>query len=124
MLKTAKEEVSRGRSSREVINIFKALSDPTRLRITLLLSQGELCVCDLMEILGMPQSTISRHMARLKSAGVVLDRRVGKWVHYNVVEEDHSNNTWRRLIQDLVTDEPYATDLRKYTKFVVRDRCK
>jgi ArsR family transcriptional regulator len=62
--------------------IFKALSDETRLRILALLRDGELCVCDLMAPLGLPQSTISRHLAYLRNAGLVEDRRQGVWMFY------------------------------------------
>lgn len=61
---------------------FKALSDPTRLRILRLLSEGELCVCDLMAALQLPQSTISRHISSLKHAGWAAARRSGKWTYY------------------------------------------
>lgn len=66
--------------------ILKALADPTRLRIVSLLRHGELCVCDLMEALQIPQSTISRHLATLKNAGWVKARRNGKWMHYMLQE--------------------------------------
>ncbi len=65
---------------------FKALSDDTRLRILGLLLEGELCVCELMAILGLPQSTISRHLAYLKHSGLVDDRREGVWMHYRLAE--------------------------------------
>ena len=67
---------------------LKALSDPTRLRIVRLLEHGELCVCDLMEALDLPQSTISRHMSFLKRTDWVLGRRNGKWVYYRLAEPD------------------------------------
>ena len=71
---------------REFITLFRALSDGTRLRIIKLLEDGELCVCHLMEILDMSQSRISRHMGILKNAGLVNDRREGRWVHYSLNE--------------------------------------
>lgn len=61
---------------------FKGLSDPTRLRILNLLSAGELCVCDLIAVLDMPQSTISRHLAYLRKSDWVEGRRKGKWMYY------------------------------------------
>lgn len=63
---------------------LKAFSDPTRLRIVRLLEYGELCVCDLMEALDLPQSKVSRHMSFLKNAGWVASRRNGKWVYYSL----------------------------------------
>ncbi len=67
---------------------IKALSDPIRLRIILLLqAEGELCVCDLMAVLGLPQSTISRHLAYLKRSCWVDIRRDGVWMHYSLSRE-------------------------------------
>jgi ArsR family transcriptional regulator len=67
---------------------LKALSDPIRLRIILLLqSEGELCVCDLMAVLKLPQSTISRHLAYLKRSCWVDTRREGVWMHYTLSQE-------------------------------------
>ena len=65
--------------------IYKALADETRLRIlVLLLEHGELCICDLMNALDMPQSTVSRHVAYMKNAGWLNDRRGGVWMYYSV----------------------------------------
>ena len=67
---------------------IKALSDPIRLRIILLLqSQGELCVCDLMAVLKLPQSTVSRHLAYLKRGCWVDIRREGVWKYYSLSRE-------------------------------------
>ncbi|WP_438616444.1 ArsR/SmtB family transcription factor [Oceanidesulfovibrio indonesiensis] len=67
---------------------FKALADPTRLRILRCLTHGELCVCDIMAALDMPQSTVSRHLATLRHAGLVAGRRGGKWMYYRLAEQD------------------------------------
>jgi ArsR family transcriptional regulator len=67
---------------------IKALSDPIRLRIILLLqSEGELCVCDLMAVLNLPQSTVSRHLAYLKRSCWVDIRRQGVWMYYTLSRE-------------------------------------
>jgi ArsR family transcriptional regulator len=67
---------------------LKALSDPIRLRIILLLqSEGELCVCDLMAVLKLPQSTVSRHLAYLKRSCWVDTRRQGLWMYYTLSRE-------------------------------------
>lgn len=67
---------------------LKALSDPIRLRIVLLLqSEGELCVCDLMAVLNLPQSTVSRHLAYLKRSCWVDIRRQGVWMYYQLSRE-------------------------------------
>jgi len=70
---------------------FKALADPTRLRIILLLqSEGELCVCDLIAVLALPQSTVSRHLAYLKRSCWVDARRQGLWTYYQLSRESCS----------------------------------
>lgn len=67
--------------------IYKAFSDETRLRIVNLLDSDELCVCDLMAVLDMPQSKVSRHLAYLRNAGWIRGRRCGKWMHYFLSRE-------------------------------------
>ncbi len=66
--------------------LFKALSDETRLRVLALLTAGELCVCDLVAVLELPQSTVSRHLAYLRNAGLVADRRQGVWMFYRFAQ--------------------------------------
>lgn len=65
---------------------FKALSEEPRLRIIALLLDGELCVCNLMAVLQLPQSTISRHLAYLRKTGWVEGRRLGVWMYYRLAE--------------------------------------
>src|ERR1041385_7369936 len=67
--------------------VFHALSDPTRLRLVALLRGGERCVCDLTEVLETGQSRLSFHLKTLKDAGVVLDRREGRWVYYRLNQD-------------------------------------
>lgn len=65
--------------------LFKSLSDETRARSTLLIANlGELCVCELMCALDDSQPKISRHLAQLRSSGLLLDRRQGQWVYYRL----------------------------------------
>ena len=68
--------------------VFKAFSDGTRLRILFLLAEGELCVCELVAVLDMPQGKMSRHLSVLKHAGLVSDRRDGVWIYYSPAEPD------------------------------------
>ncbi len=68
-----------------IADTFKSLADETRLRLILLLQgRAELCVCDLMHALDMPQSTVSRHLAYLKKNGWLDDRRGGVWMYYSL----------------------------------------
>jgi len=68
------------------VDFFRLLADVTRLRILILLSRGELCVCDIMSIIGSTQSKTSRHLAYLRNAGLVHDRREGLWIHYSLAK--------------------------------------
>ncbi|NCO52017.1 MAG: winged helix-turn-helix transcriptional regulator [Deltaproteobacteria bacterium] len=68
--------------------IFKALADETRLRILALLLDGELCVCEIMAALDLPQSTVSRHLAYLRNTGWVKDSRRGVWMYYKFNREE------------------------------------
>jgi ArsR family transcriptional regulator len=68
---------------------FQALGDSTRLRLLNLMADQEICVCYFVEVLGGPQPKISRHLAYLRSAGIVAARREGKWMHYRVVMPPH-----------------------------------
>lgn len=67
-------------------SLFRALGDPTRIRIINLLAAGELCVCDLVELLSLPQPTVSRHLALLRSTGLVRTRRLGRFMHYRLAQ--------------------------------------
>lgn len=64
--------------------MFRAFSDRTRLRILHLLRGGELCVCDIVTVLGVPQPTASRHLAYLRKSGLVLARKDGLWSYYRL----------------------------------------
>src|SRR5262245_24125499 len=68
----------------ELESLFKALADKTRLRILALLGNNEVCVCHIHDSLGLPQPTVSRHLAYLRKSGLVTVRRDGVWMHYQV----------------------------------------
>lgn len=95
--------------------VFKALADPTRLRIVCLLLDGELCVCDLTEVLQIPQPTVSRHMATLKQHGLAADRRAGKWVHYTLVDNSPINELLAYL-RSLRHQQPYSLDFDRLSQ--------
>ena len=71
-----------------ILPIFKALSDETRLRILALLKEGELCVCDIAETLKMTQPNISFHLGMLREAGLIKDKKSGRWIHYSLDDSD------------------------------------
>jgi ArsR family transcriptional regulator len=73
------------KGEKQLVGILKACADQTRLRlINLLAAEGEVCVCHLVEVLGANQPKVSRHLAYLRRAGLVRDRKDGLWVHYRL----------------------------------------
>ena len=70
---------------RDFERVLKAAGDPTRTRILKLLEGGGLCVCQVQAVLGLAPSTVSKHLSLLKAAGLVADRRSGKWIEYALV---------------------------------------
>jgi ArsR family transcriptional regulator, arsenate/arsenite/antimonite-responsive transcriptional repressor len=79
--------------------VFRAVSDPTRLRILNLLQGGELCVCYIVGALRLPQPKVSRHLAYLRKAGLVDSRREGLWMHYRLASP--ANDFHQRLLDSL-----------------------
>jgi len=106
------------------INFLKLLADPTRLRLLLLLEQEELSVAELQAILGMGQSRISSHLAQLKRAGVVSDRRAGKNVYYGASAngQDSRRGQVVELTRILARELPEAARDRTALKLVLRKR--
>jgi ArsR family transcriptional regulator len=96
--------------------LFRALGDATRLRALMLLeAQSELCVCELTHALDEIQPKISRHLAMLREAGIVLDRRDGQWIHYRI---NPALPAWAREILSTAARshakvEPYARDRKR-----------
>lgn len=72
--------------SPDLAEVYKAASEPIRLRILALLAHGELCVCHVQAALDVPQPTVSRHLAILRQAALVRARRDGSWVHYTLTD--------------------------------------
>jgi ArsR family transcriptional regulator len=71
----------------DAVIIFKALSDANRLRIMKMLEQREMCVCEIRSVLDLSNSTVSEHLTVLKEAGLILDRKDGKWVNYRLNDQ-------------------------------------
>lgn len=107
------------------INFLRLLADPTRLRLLLLLEQEELSVAELQDILGMGQSRISSHLAQLKRAGVVEDRRAGKNVYYGLTNGqklDRQHAKVSELTRVLAHEMPETKRDRTALKIVLRKR--
>jgi ubiquinone/menaquinone biosynthesis C-methylase UbiE len=107
------------------VNLLRLLADPTRLRLLLLLHEAELTVAELQEILGMGQSRISSHLAQLKRAGVVTDRRAGKHAYYGAAKPVQANGSSARvteLVRTLAREIPESAQDRTALKLVLRKR--
>ena len=100
---------------KDAAQFFKVLSDQARLKIIwLLFHHEELCVCDVMAALGITQSKTSRHLATLKHAGLVTDRKDGLWSHYALrPAEDELAKTHLALLRRSLADRPDAASLLK-----------
>jgi ArsR family transcriptional regulator len=97
---------------------FKALADPTRLRILNLLLEGPLCVCELETLLGLPQPMLSRHLAYLRSAALVTDKRVGMRVQYALAPGRQVFETLQKCLrQALLTESVCRQDLERYRQW-------
>ena len=92
--------------------LFKALADPTRLRLIHLLGDDELCVCSCVEVLRTNQPKISRHLAYLRRAGLVTARRDGKWTHYRLTQpsDTHVARIFTELRAKLENDPQMQSD--------------
>ncbi len=109
---------------KEYIRLMKALSDPNRVRVLKLLSQKELCVCEIQDLLGLAQSTTSKHMKILEDAGLVSSRKDGSWLIYKVAA---GSKTARLLLTDLdgqFGDEPVLQEMVfRLSQVTRKERC-
>jgi ArsR family transcriptional regulator, arsenate/arsenite/antimonite-responsive transcriptional repressor len=105
---------------------FKSLADETRLQILwLLMVKEELCVCDIMGVIGITQSKASRHLRYLYNLGLVTDRREGLWMYYRIAVPSGS---WQekqlQLLTEMVQDQPSAKVLRERLDQWLQSKCK
>ncbi len=101
---------------RAYVNIFKALSDPNRIRIVKMLAEREMCMCEVREVLNLSNSTVSKHLTILRDAGLLLDSKEGKWVNFRL--SDKSENAFLQslialLKRSLNDDEAIREDAIK-----------
>ena len=102
----------------ELERFFQALGDKTRLRLLNLMGDQEICVCYFVQILGAPQPKISRHLAYLRSAGIVAARREGKWMHYRIVMPPHigAAQILRQTLAAMQEEKPMQADRARLTR--------
>jgi ArsR family transcriptional regulator len=102
----------------DLVPLFAALADRTRLRLLNLIAGREVCVCYLVEVLRLGQPKISRHLAYLRKAGVVAARREGKWMHYRLERpEDVANlSILDAVFESFKLDREMQSDLSRLTR--------
>lgn len=106
---------------KDLLNIFKALSEETRLRILKLLEHGELCVCDIVAALDMVQPKVSFHLSTLKEAGFLKDRKQGRWTYYSLDESDLFRRFLLLSVLERIPKDVLAEDRKRLDAFM---RCK
>jgi ArsR family transcriptional regulator, arsenate/arsenite/antimonite-responsive transcriptional repressor len=112
-------------SMEELAQLYKALSEETRIRIMMLLTQGELCVCDIQAVLDEPQPKVSRHLAYLKHSGLVSSKRAGVWMHYLIKESaDEMCKAQLVFMEENLSKLPqYSADREKLQEFQQQKDC-
>jgi ArsR family transcriptional regulator len=102
---------------KDLLNVFKALSDETRLRILKLLEHGELCVCDIVAALNTIQPKVSFHLSTLKEAGLIRDRKQGKWIHYCIDDSDMFRRILILSVMERIEADSVLKDRKRLTVF-------
>ena len=107
---------------RGLMAITKALADENRVRILTALGPRELCVCQIVELLGLAPSTVSKHMAILKQARLVDSRKEGRWMFYRLAEDDvpAEAKQMTSLVAQLLADDPQSREDAKRLKQILK----
>ena len=97
------------------VKIAKALGDPARIKILKILEVKEMCVCEVQAVLGLAQSTVSKHLKVLEEAGLVEWRRVGPWVNYGLSRHDEETVAGKQLtlLSQSLNDDPAVLKARE-----------
>ena len=111
---------------RSIMNVFKALGDPNRIRIIKMLEERALCLCEIREILQLSNATVSQHLSILRDAGLVEDSKNGKWVNFELMQKPED-----QLIKDVLVllkkslhrEKSIADDKKKAAKVCRKDIC-
>src|SRR5579863_2132289 len=106
------------RTSYPLDRLFRALADATRLRLLNLIGGRDICVCYLVEILGIDQPKVSRHLSYLRRAGIVSARREGKWMHYRLLipEDEAAERILRATLKHLSSRPEMRDDISRLTQ--------
>jgi ArsR family transcriptional regulator, arsenate/arsenite/antimonite-responsive transcriptional repressor len=106
----------------DIITIFKALADETRVRVLKLLGSKELCVCEIAAALGLEQPRLSFHLRILKEAGIIVDRRQERWMLYRLNDGDMFFRFLFLAIQEKMSPQQARLDLERLTAFGGREK--
>ena len=115
-----------GQTMKETIRVTKALADVQRVRILMLLEKGELCVCQMIEVLGLAPSTVSKHLSLLHSAELVEMRKDGRWAYYQLPDGEaagHVHALLEWLKQTLENDATVEHDADLLENVLAVDQC-
>jgi DNA-binding transcriptional ArsR family regulator len=96
--------------------LYKALAHPARLRILAMLRSGDLCACQITAVLALAPSTVSAHLAELRRAGLVTERKEGRWVHFDLATGPGTRGTLRQVWREVESDEQVADDATALTR--------
>lgn len=99
-----------GRHLPAVVRALKAMAHPARLRMLAMLATGELCVCQITAVLELAASTVSGHLADLRAAGLVIERKQGKWVRYRLTEDPGALALITSALAPLAADNQTGSD--------------
>ena len=110
--------LSLGKEFMKLVQIYQCFCDPTRLRILHLLTQTPLCVCHFQDALGEPQVKISKHLAYLRSRGMVATKRSGNWIIYSLPAKPSAElETNLKCLQDCASSDPaFRKDLQRLAR--------
>jgi DNA-binding transcriptional ArsR family regulator len=109
------------------VRTYKALAHPVRLRLLAMLRGGELCVCQMTAVTGLAASTVSAHLSDLKSAGLLVERKEGRWVSYAWNQDPDARRVSAEVQTRLVGDPQTAADarlVRSLRKVAVEELCR
>ncbi len=109
---------------KQFIRVMKALSDPSRVKIIKMLGEKELCVCELRNLLGLAQPTVSKHLKILEEAGLVDYRKDGLWIIYRLTAHEDSEYTAVMLahLQGWLNDDPQIQEMISRLPQISRER--
>jgi DNA-binding transcriptional ArsR family regulator len=96
----------------QLVDVYKALGHPVRLRILAMLRTGELCACQITAVLKLASSTVSAHLSELRRAGVIVERKDGRWVIFRHAEDEHAQTLIATSLANLGRDARIEADAR------------